>query len=120
LRRGNNNPQGGRPAIGLVMQKLHVRKIQPAELVLLHKGPRLLQIKPQSRAVDFQHLILGAQRSERKRRFCSAGQHHMAIGRRMLEKECQSFMDSGVGDPMIILQEQIYLVVYIREVVYQH
>src|SRR5271170_3662271 len=101
------------------MQKAYLRRRERVRRLELHKSPRFLQIEPQGRSIDLQQLVLGAQRCKRQRRLCSCGEHHMAMRRSMSEEKRQRLMDLGIGDPMVILQEQIHLVIEVGQIIYQ-
>src|ERR1700722_631494 len=104
-RRGRYDPQRGRPAVGLVMQKLHVGRKERAGPLDLKKILRFLQIKSQCRDVNFQQLVLRAQRRQRQWRVCSSVDHDVAMRGGASEEKCQRLMNIGIADPMVILQE---------------
>ena len=118
-RRGRHNPQRGRPTLRLLVQKPHVGRNERAGALDLEKIPRFLQIKSQGRGIDLQQLVLGAQRCQRQRRLCPGGEHDVAMRWSTSEEKRQRFVDVGIGDPMVILQEQIHLVIDVSQIIHQ-
>src|SRR5580704_91202 len=118
-RRGRHDPQRSRPAIRLVVQKLHVGWSERAGSLDLEKSLRFLQIKSQCRDVNFQQLVLRAQSRQRQRRLRSGSDYDVAMRGRASEEKCQCLMNIGIADPMVILQEQVYVVFYVSQIIDQ-
>src|ERR1700728_4487135 len=101
------------------MQYPYILQVQAVGLAGQEKFSRLLQVKSQRGGVYLRQLSTGAQRCERKRRLGSRGQHDMRMRRRVPEKKSDRFMDHWIGNPVIILQEQVNLVFDVGQVIDQ-
>src|ERR1700723_1901456 len=101
------------------MQKLHVGRKERAGSLDLKKILGFLQIKSQCRGIDFQQLVLRAQRCQRQRRLRSGGDYDVAMRGRASEEKCQCLMNVGIAEPMIVFQEQVDVVIDVSQIIYQ-
>ena len=69
--------------------------------------------------INLDQLILGSQGREWQGRFGARRKHHMTVRRRVLQKIRDRLMDAGSAEPVIVFEKQIYIIVYLRQIVDQ-
>ncbi len=96
--------QAGHPALGALLDDLHLVWLQLQAVEAVEKLGRLLQVKAQICRAHLGQLAAGAQARHRQGRQ-HAGEHCQAdLRRQALDQRSQGLVDGGVADGVVIVQ----------------
>jgi hypothetical protein len=98
---------------------LDVGEFQNSRLGAVQKRLCLLHIESQGYGINLDQLILGSQGRERQGRFGTRRQHHMTVRWCVIQKILDRLMDARSVEPVIVLEKQINIIFYLRQVVDQ-